>query len=188
MTSKYTDQVGFRFHANDSVGLNTDGDWLANQNVNGSMDVDTTFRVRFEVEEQNNKNTVVQGQLEAKLNTGSWFSVGAATSIVKAVASAQFNTDDPTTNLLTASAKSFVTGYGTESGLSTSVSIQNEQTEFEYSIQIVGADVSNDDVIYLQIQSCDAYSAAAQVTVIKGAASFQAAWARGSNQVIGVQQ
>jgi len=167
MTTSYTSQVGFRGRSGDTVTLNDNTTWAANQNTNWSQDVDTTFRIRLEVEEQNNKSQVIAGTIEYRLNGGSWVQVTTTSSVLKAVASSQFNDGDATTNVLTASAKTFTAGEGTEDAIPTNVGLQNTHLEHEYALQIVGADVANNNTIEVRLIGINNYAVTPSITVIK---------------------
>jgi hypothetical protein len=86
MATSYAQQVSFRGR-NDNQDLNSTT-WTYLETQNWSQAVNTVFRVRFQVEEINNKTEVIQGQLEASLNGGGYFSISTVSTIVQGVASA----------------------------------------------------------------------------------------------------
>src|SRR3989304_1294121 len=120
-----TNQCGFRGRTDDSVGLNVDSGWSAAQNTDFSWDVDVVRRIRFEVEEVNNKIKNQTGTLEYNLLGAGWNPVTSSSSVLRAVASGQFADGDATSNVLTASAKTFVAGAGDEDGVVANVALQN---------------------------------------------------------------
>jgi len=167
MTTAYTNQISFRGRG-DSVALNsTTFDYSLN--TGWSQNVDEPFRVRFEVQETNNKNANITGQLYYRRNGGSWTLVSATSSVVKAVASSQFSNGASTTNILPSGLGTFAGGYGIWTGVSpSSVLLSNTHLEHEYSIQIVGADVNNGDTIELEIDagSLNAYTYVPSITAV----------------------
>jgi hypothetical protein len=147
--------------------------WDFAQNANFSWDVDAVFRLRIEVEEQNGKNQLVLGTLEYSYNGGAFTPVSITSAVVKAVASGQFTNGDATSDLLTASAKTFTPGEGSEDATPTNVSLNNTHTEWEYALQIVGADVANDDTIAFQVVGLDGYTVTPTVTAVKSGTTVE---------------
>jgi hypothetical protein len=151
------DQVAYRFRDGDTAGLNANSDWSALQNTAISMqdgtDTDVTRRVRIELEETKSVAVTSGTQWRYQLNTGGWNDITTTSSVVKAVASAQYAEDDATsTSLLTGSARTHVNGYGTEDGASPTVSLNNQSTEHELAFQVVGTDVTGGDTVYIRIE------------------------------------
>lgn len=172
MTSKYTNQVGFRGR-NDQHTLN-DTSWEYNQNTNFSYPTATKLRIRLEVEETNNKVSTETGLLEWRHYTTSWTgwtAFSTTSSVIKAVSSGSFSEDDATSNLLTGSATTFNAGYGCGDGSPSNVSIQNNHLENEYCMEIVDADVSNGDLIEVRMAGLNNWAVTPQITVIKSSAT-----------------
>lgn len=174
MAVSRTEQVAYRGRSSDTVALNanTAGDWAAAQNTPWSQNVDTTFRVRLEVEEDAGKNETVIGQLEASLNsTTVFFSVTTISTIVRAVASSQFTDGTATTNLLTGSISTFTGGEGSHDGLAGNIALNGNHLEHEYAVEIIGADVNDGDIIRFRVGGLDLYTAVAQVTAVETVAT-----------------
>lgn len=172
MTNPTYVQSAFRGRSGDTVALNDNTTWAANLNTNWSQNVDTTFRVRIEVEETataNQFNTLAP-QLQYNLNGAGWVNVTTTSSVVRAVVSGQFNEGDATTNILASSARGFVASTGSEDGLAGSATLSNQHTEAEFSIQLLSANVANNDSIQLRLSDAGAalntYSQTPTVTAI----------------------
>ena len=137
------------------------------ENTPWTQPVDTNFRVRLKVRENNNKVEVVSGQLEASLNSTTVYqNVTTSSTIVKAVSSAQFSNDDATTELLSSTkTDNSPFGYGCHDGVTANISLQNTDMENEYVCQIIGTQVSNGDTVRLRISGLDVYTVVATITV-----------------------
>ena len=90
----------------DPTALNTDGGWTDAQDIDFEVDVDTTFRVRYSIEETGNANGTITAQLQYRFNSGggfgSWINVTGSSSVIRAALSGQFADDDAcSTKLLT---------------------------------------------------------------------------------------
>jgi hypothetical protein len=147
-------QLHFRGRG-DTVALNTDT-WDHLLDTDWTQDVDTTFRVRFEVEETAGaiSDNTLAPQLEYNLAGAGWNAVTTTSSVVKAVVSGQFNEGDATTNVLAGSARTFVAGSGSEDGLATTTAaMSNAHTEVEYSVQIVSGDVTDAQTLQLRVSN-----------------------------------
>jgi hypothetical protein len=168
------DQDSFR-------ALNDNGDeatatWRATANTNWTQIVDKTFRVRFLVQEtagaaDSNKSF----QLEYSLNGGGWNDVTGASLVVETAATANVTDAVDTTQQL--GSGTFVTpnaGFDEADGLVGGASLDfggNDEVEVEYSLQIVGTDVSNGDTIQLRVKALDTYTNTPTITVT-GAGTF----------------
>jgi len=172
MTNPTWVQSAFRGRSGDTVVLNDNTTWAANLNTNWSQQVDTTFRVRIEVEETATatQNNTLSPQLQYNLNGAGWNSVTTSSLVVRAVASGQFNEGNATTNILASSARGFVASTGSEDGLAGNATLSNQHTEAEFSIQLRSADVSNNDSIQLRLSNAgtalNTYSQTPTVTAI----------------------
>ena len=163
MTSSITVQTNFRGR-DDSQTLNSTT-FTYNLNTNWSQAVSTNFRIRIEVEEQNSRAASV-GALEYNRNSAGWVAVSNASSIVKYSLTSQFANLDATTNIIAGSTKTFAAGDGVESTVTTT-SINNTHTEYEYCLQIVAADVANNDTIQVRMSGLNTYTNTPTITVIK---------------------
>jgi hypothetical protein len=163
MATAYCTQLHFRGR-DDSQILNS-STFTYGLDTNWSQKVDEVFRVRFEAEEQNSKNFTVGGQLQYSYKGGAWNSVTTISSYIKAVNSAQFSDNSATTNIIAGSSRTFVDGTGSTDGLASSVGLNNSHTEIEYSLQIVGTDVAQNDTIQLRIESLTDWAQTPTITI-----------------------
>src|SRR5690349_6424123 len=148
-------QAGFRLRNDD--GSESTATWKASQNVNVSQQVDTTFRVRFLM--QNSGTTALNNltaQLEYTLNGGASTNVTGASSVVRATASPNVADQANLTQQLTGGTGTFIglTAFDEADGACGGNSLDipaSGNFEVEYSIQIRGADVANGDTIGLRV-------------------------------------
>jgi|GEM_PF-3482973 len=118
--------------------------------------VDTTFRVRFEVDETGAVAETFDGQIEANLNGGSWFEVSNTSGTVTAALSEHFLDGDATSNVILGSALPFVSGTGSTSGAASAVALNGQHTEVEYALRLVG--VASGGTIGLRVAGADIYA------------------------------
>ena len=151
-------QREFRIRSTDpAINANGGGDWHAAINVDATIDLDTFFRIRFDIEEtEGAADGGVTYKLQASKEGGAYADVDVMTStgttpladtwppvtqidstdVVQIVASATFSNDAVTTDLLAAKS-GFVSGAGMHDNLSPSVSLlANGHTELEWSLVI----------------------------------------------------
>jgi len=99
----------------------------------------------------------VAAQLQYKLNTGSWVDVTTSSSVVKAVNVIAFAAPAHCTQRLSGTGTFESSAYGcSENGLSGGTAndiVASGNSETEYGLQLVPADVVPGDVIYFQITS-----------------------------------
>jgi hypothetical protein len=131
---------------NDNVSLNS-GTWTHASITDWSQAVDVPFRCRWSVEETNGANFNFTGVLECRLNGGTYQNITTSSTIVKAVASSNFNDGDVTTQLFAGSSQAFTAGEGVEDGDPADKTLNAQVTEHEYCLQINSADVANNDTI-----------------------------------------
>ena len=154
MTLPYYTQTHWRFREDGGTYLGT-----GNDDDSITLDLDTTYRIRFEVVESNNKAANNQNfRLQYQLNTGGWNDVTTTSSVVQAVASDNITDAADTTQELT-STGGFITdndGFA-EDGYAgtTSTFSANGCAEYEFSFQILSADVANEDVLDLRLELND---------------------------------
>lgn len=146
----------------DELAESTHG-WHAAQDANPAQGVianDTTFLLRFTVQETGGTaagNT--DQQFQCALNGGAFQNITTTSSIVKAVTTTVFANGADLTKRLTGTGTFESSGDGgTHDGLSGGA--QNDiaasgNSETECALQIVGADVSGDDVITFRLTSPD---------------------------------
>ena len=128
---------------------------IGSVNTNPTLDVDTNYQIRHGLEETSgnaSKNT--EGQLQYNHNAGGWNNVNSSSSVVQMVNSANLSDGDDTTQRITSF--TFDTenaGIDEVTGISGGSTSDLNNTGFEtlHSIQIIGADVSNNDTIVLKI-------------------------------------
>jgi hypothetical protein len=168
------DQDSFR--ARNDNGDEITATWPSSANTNWTQMVDKNFRVRFLVQEiggiaESDKTF----QLEYNLNGGGWNDVTGASSVVKAAATANVTDAVDTTQQL--GSGTFVTpnaSFDEADGLVGGASLDftgSDEMEAEFSLQIVGTDVSNGDTIQLRVKGLDTYTNTPTVTVT-GPGSF----------------
>lgn len=139
-------------------GRNDDGDeinatWKAAQEVGWFQEVDIGFRVRLVYEDDGGEGTTILNSLQYRINGGPWTTDAG---VIAAFDSPNVATNDPTTDQLTGSSKEFIAGFISEVGVVATGSFvhpANRHTEHEFSIQIVGSGVSNQDLIELAISA-----------------------------------
>ena len=177
-------QVAYRFRLGDSEGLNAafaGGDPAQNTSVSWELDteLDTTRRVRVEVEDDSGGNDItVTPQWEVQRNALGYNNVTTSSSVIKAVTSSQYNEGDNTsTSLLTGSAETHDgNGEGTEDGLSTAVTLNATSAEWELAFQVISTDVSGGDTLYLRLNGLDGYTVTATIEITE-AITFAQTWA-----------
>jgi hypothetical protein len=197
-------QIHFRVR-DDTAGLNTDSGWLALEDVNPSAIGTGTanrFRIRFVIDEVNNKLDVVDTpQIYYSKNSGAFageeVAINGSSSNVQATLSSQY-ADGATcsTQLLTSGASgSFNSTTGTADEVDGQVATINfakdEFCEVEYCIYFVDADVANADEFDFRVYHGSAggpiegYSATPRITVSKAPPP---AWETGGLLLLGVGQ
>jgi len=154
--AKYT-QSSFRGRNDD--GSETTATWKAAANFNWQQAPDENFRVRFLIEETADEvDSNVEFQLQYNLNVAGWNNVTGASSVVQASASANLTDGADTTEQLNGPG-SFLTlndGIDEANGIAGGVDLDfsstvNQEVELEYSLQIVGTDVVDFDLIQLRV-------------------------------------
>jgi hypothetical protein len=136
------DQPHFRVRSDDTQGLNVDAGWAGALDANVTIDAEKIFRIRFEVASTINEGSKTF-KLQYRRNAGTWTDVPVNAAVPPAsidtteiVLSAQFANDDATTNLLVGSGLAFTAGVGLEDNLTPAVTINNNHTEYEWTIRI----------------------------------------------------
>ena len=180
---------GFSFRVrDDSTALNTSGGWLAAERVDPSAIGTGTanrFRIRFTVDEYNDKLASYVPTLYASRNSGAFggeeFAVTGSSSYVQATLSGQYaDNDSCSTRLLT----TYTPAGGTFEGIgkadevdgalaSFSLAVKNAWVEVEFCLYFVDADVSDADTydfrVYDSGAATDTYTVTPQITVTKSA-------------------
>lgn len=135
------------FHFRDDDGNETTATFKGSLNSNQTLLVDTNFRLRLQVSENDAGAVSFSGQLQYNLNSAGWNDVNASSSVVRSTASPNV-ADGATTTEQLAGAGTFTAGTFDEvDGLVPSKELDGNETEHEYCFQIRAADVSNNDTI-----------------------------------------
>lgn len=145
-------------------------------NASQSLDTDTTYQLRFLVQETNGSN---QGddltvRLQYRLNAGTWTSVSSTTPI-QYTAAGTITDGGATTQRI--GAGTFVAGRVYEAANDAAVLYTeggNDESEGLFGLTIDGAQVANNDTIELQLvqgdgTAFDIYTNTATLTVVKAA-------------------
>lgn len=189
-TSPVVRQQGFRGRG-DTVGINSTT-WDYNENTNFSWDVDTTLRVRILISDTvtSTKTTNYNGvQLQFDLESAGLTTVTDTTAIQYTTSSQFTDADAVTSSQITGGQNTFTNGEGDTNNTLNTITLgtaANGHTEIEFCITIDSAQVNDGDQFTLEVSGMD--TTATQIptiTIVKAGASFQAAWAKNANQVIG---
>lgn len=129
-----------------------------------TQQTDHTFRVRFEVEEDNGAPATVTGGLEAQLDGRAWFAISTASGTVTAAASTQGIDGASTVDVLAGSGYPFAVGYGSIRGSVTPVQLAGQHTELEYALRISSAAPSG-GTVRLRVAGLDSYPQVPAITV-----------------------
>lgn len=160
MTQPAFDQDSFRGRNDDDN--EADATWKALANTDWNQNVDETFRLRFVIQETDGKAAAdKQYKVQRNLEAAGWVDITTSSSVVKAVGSANttwtLTDEDATTQQV--GAGTFFTGAWNDdnvAGESSQLDFSgNDETELEFCLQIVGADVSNEDTIDIQVVESD---------------------------------
>ena len=153
------DQVNFRVRSDTNTADGGTPTWISteNQATNIVIDVDTTFRVRFVVQNDGTANTNDTLSLYAAKNGGAYTIVSTARN--DGLKSADASTDADSTSIatgnfvLTAGAGTAAAGVYDESGSETLVVNSDTYTEIEFGLTIDSAQVNDGDYFDLRIYS-----------------------------------
>ncbi len=149
------DQDSFRGRNDD--GSETTATWKANANINWTQAVDENFRVRFLIQETAGvAESNFKEDLQYNLNGAGWNDVDDSTSLVVRMSlSGNFAHGDDTTQQV--GAGTFVVDNdgmnetNPPGGTMVPDFAGNDETEFEFCVQIRGADVNDADTVELRI-------------------------------------
>lgn len=169
MAQPVFNQVTHRIHDDD--GSESGATWLTNQGDDYTAPVDTIFRPRFLIDEQNSKAWSSNFIVYYDLNGGGYTAITDITPI-QWVTSSQITNNTNTTSLLTGGVGTFLTtNSGVQSGansVSNSGAI-NQYFEIEIALRIDSAQVANNDTIslrvYLNTGALDVYTDTLVLTV-----------------------
>ena len=191
LSPAYINQTNFRARNDDDT--EAAATWIAEENSNWTQSVDTNFRLRFAFENSGetryNPNTATPSytdfRIEYKVNAGIWGEIGASGTTVEAVVSSLndyvINASPIISVRLTPGPYTFNTGCFSEINSSTGVFNRLglpglTESETEISLQIVSANVSDEDTIQIRLvgydgtntEVFDLYSNTPTITVNKG--------------------
>ena len=157
-------QNGFRARNDD--GTQTTATWIAATNTDWSQDVDTTFRLRFEILETAGGSANLGGVVEYQVNGGGYATVTASTP-VKLTSSGTVTDATATTQQI--SSGTFVAGEFDSNGVVGNISFNgNDRTEMEYCLTLDSAQISDADVVDIRVAGLNTYTVAnATVTALK---------------------
>jgi hypothetical protein len=162
------------FRVRNDNGGETDSTWTEAANTDWTQMVDKNFRARFLVQETAGiADSSKTFQLEYNLNGGGWNDVTGSSAVIKATVTANVTDGVDTTQQLGSGL--FATpngGFDEADGQVGSMNFAgSDEVELEFSLQIVGSDVSNGDTIQLRVKGLDTYANTPTVTVT-GAGTF----------------
>lgn len=161
------------FRARENSGNEATPTWIALANTNWSQDVDTSFRVRFVIQEVANATNPesINSLLQFSLNGGAYTTIDGTTA-VKYAAFIGATDGNPTTQQL--GSGTFVAGEIDDNGVTASVNLQNSETEMEFCITIDSTLVANGDIVTLEVfnnnLALDQYGQIPSITVVEAAA------------------
>lgn len=171
-TTPVLDQESFQGR-DDTQSLNS-ATFSESLNTDFNQDVDTTFRLRFEIQETAGGSNTGAISLSCEKNgTGGYAVVTTSSSNVRITTSSQFANGDNTTQVI--GDGSFVTGDGVaDPGVaSANLTLNNQSTEIEFALTIVSGDVSNGDKLAFRCQmtgvDLDSYTQEPAITAVKAA-------------------
>lgn len=146
------DQIAWRFRNDD--GSETTATWMEAQNVSpGDVAPTQQFRLRMEVQETAgggaNNQTIV---LQYNVNGAGWNDIGTSSSFVRLASSSHVANGTATTDQLTAGTGTFLAGIVCTTTSGTNISFAgNEHTEVEWSVEMVLADIVENDEIQFRV-------------------------------------
>ena len=144
---------GFRYRNDD--GTETTATWVYNENTDGTLEVDTNYRMRLDVDAEHTAggSFALTPTWQYQLNGGTWTAITGSSSVVKAVTSVNVSDGTATTAQIAQVTDTFVASEITTDGVSpaTSTMGSDSHTECELVFQIVGADVNDADTIGMRV-------------------------------------
>lgn len=137
-------QEYWRIRSGDTVGLNVDSGWAADENIGATIGTGQLFRIRFKVRDSTG-DYAVSVAVKLQVNDGAgWVDAdifdGSATPAILVLDSAQYTHGDATSTELLTSTTTYVNGEGLDTSITSgSVAAGNSQeTEFEYCMMAMG--------------------------------------------------
>lgn len=171
--SAHYNQAYFRLRNDD--GNETAATWVAAQDTNASLNVDTNYRARFVIAVSGNAWTSQTFNLYCSKNGGAYNAI-ASGQAVKYAASSNFTQGDDTTSQLSTAGIYLENNNGMcESAGATNSGIDGNCFEVEYCFQIDSAQVANGDTITLRVYrgttALNTYTATPSITVVESGGS-----------------
>ncbi len=173
----YTQAV---FRGRNDNGTESSATWIASTDTNFTLQVSTTFRLRFRVQQTvTNANTNLAKNFKLRFSDGgSYTDIGAqgtTASKVRYVNSSNITDNETTTNQLGTGTGSFIAGSvdeNNDTGTITFTSGAASYTEIEFVIEVYGPLVDNNDAISFRVYETndtvlDTYTVTPNVTVKK---------------------
>lgn len=123
-----------------------------------TLDTGRVYKVRLEVEETAGNNGTFTAQLQYNHQSGGWTDVTASSSVVKAANCVSIWSGDATTDRISSSAKTFQAGEHdhVDGATGAIAALNNDQTEFEFGVEIIEADVSDTDSLHFRVRNLHA--------------------------------
>jgi hypothetical protein len=153
-TTRAYDQVAYRGRNDD--GNETTATWKAAENTGWDQVPDANFRFRAVIDETagGTLDAVLDFKLQYNKGGAGWNDVNTTSAVVKIVLSGNVTNGEATTDQLAGGTGTFLAGSIDESNgaASTPNNLDNgEYTELEWVLQVVGADVVDNDTIQLRV-------------------------------------
>lgn len=153
VTTPVLSQSHFRWRT-DADTVDATPTWGAAEDTNWTQPADTNFRVRFTVQETAGGNPAAATvKLQANLQGGGFFDVTTSSTIVKAVDASSSTEDTSIVTQRLSGTGGYIAGRYSEDGSPAStVNLgATDNTEWEFGIQIVSADVAHGNTITLKV-------------------------------------
>jgi hypothetical protein len=166
-------QTSFRYRDDD--GSETAATWRQSANVDDTLTLDTTYRMRFLITASHSGTGSADftGGFEYNVDAAGWNAITTSSTNVRAVASADTSwaiSDDDATTEQMAGGATFVAGHMDETGTCSAVSMsETQESEFELVFQLRSADLSGGEAVQIRmVDSATAlflYSATPSISV-----------------------
>lgn len=145
-------QVGYRFRQDN--GTETTATWHANQNTAWSPSItgDTTFRLRFELNEVGAAAGNVSAQLQYNINGIAWATADTTTNGIRIATSSNITDGVATTNQLTAGSGTFRAGQVRETATAATATMSgSDHTEVEFVLALHYGFLNTGDVVTFRV-------------------------------------
>jgi len=140
-------QEAFRIRNDD--GSQTAASWMYTLNTDGDVDMDTIFRVRFLIDEYNNRSETEGFRIQYCVNGGSYYSVTSSSSCQ--YANSSYVTDGENTTQQISSGY-FSPGNVCEDGVTQAQYVSsNNYTEHEFVLLLDSGQLNDGDIVTLRL-------------------------------------